>query len=328
MKLKFILLGVLLVGLFGADVTVGSTGLVWPFGAGDDEVMRRILFDFRLPKTIVALLVGSALAVSGLLMQTVFRNPLAGPYVLGVSSGASLGVALFLLGAPVIGGLGMARDLGMAVAAWSGAAAILVVVMVVSARIRDMMAVLILGMMFGSGAAALVDLLQYFSSDSALKGFVIWSMGSLGGLSPAQVLILALCVGGGILLSVLSVKPLNLLLLGEGYARSMGVSIRRVRTVIFVATSLLAGGVTAFCGPIGFVGIAVPHLARMFFRRADHRILLPASMLIGADLMLLCDMLSQLPGTDLILPVNTLTALVGIPVVVAVVVNNKRGRMM
>lgn len=328
MRQKFILLGVLLVGLFVADVVFGSTGLLWPFVTGDDEVMRRILFDFRLPKTIVALLVGSALAVSGLLMQTVFRNPLAGPYVLGVSSGASLGVAFFLLGAPVVGGLGVARDLGTAVAAWGGAAVILVVVMVVSARIRDMMAVLILGMMFGSGAAALVDVLQYFSSDSALKGFVIWSMGSLGGLSYARLCILSLCAVGGILIAVLSVKPLNLLLLGEGYARSMGVSIRRVRTVVFLATSLLAGGVTAFCGPIGFVGIAVPHLARMFFRRADHRILLPASMLIGADLMLLCDMLSQLPGTDLILPVNTLTALVGIPVVVMVVVNNKRGRMM
>lgn len=206
--------------------------------------------------------------------------------------------------------------------------AVLVVVMAVSARIKDIMAVLILGMMFGSGAAALVDVLQYFSSDSALKGFVIWSMGSLGGLSHVQLLILALCVGGGMLLAVLSVKPLNLLLLGDEYARSMGVSIRRVRTVIFLATSLLAGGVTAFCGPIGFVGIAVPHLARMCFRRADHRVLLPASMLIGADLVLLCDLLSQLPGTDLILPINTLTALVGIPVVVAVVVNNKRGRMM
>ncbi|WP_300828379.1 iron ABC transporter permease [uncultured Rikenella sp.] len=328
MRTKFILLIVLLVALFGADVVVGSTGLLWPFGAGRDDVAWRILFDFRLPKATAAWLVGSALAVSGLLMQTVFRNPLAGPYVLGVSSGASLGVALFLLGAPVLSGLGVARDLGTAVAAWGGAVAVLVVVMAVSARIKDIMAVLILGMMFGSGAAALVDVLQYFSSDSALKGFVIWSMGSLGGLSHVQLLILTLCVGGGILLAVLSVKPLNLLLLGDGYARSMGVSIRRVRTVIFLATSLLAGGVTAFCGPIGFVGIAVPHLARMCFRRADHRILLPASMLIGADLVLLCDLLSQLPGTDLILPINTLTALVGIPVVVAVVVNNKRGRMM
>lgn len=315
--------------LAAADIMVGSTGVVWPFGgAADNEIVRRILLDFRLPKTAVALLAGAALSAGGLLMQTLFRNPLAGPYVLGVSSGASLGVALFLLGLPVLGTAGIARDIGVAAAAWLGAAAILLLVMAVSSRIRDIMAVLILGMMFGSAATAFVDLLQYFSSDSALKSFVIWSMGSLGGLSHGQLLILTLCVAGGLVMAALSVKPLNLLLLGEGYARSMGVSVKRVRLLLFLATALLAGSVTAFCGPIGFVGIAVPHVARMLFRRADHRVLLPASVLIGANLMLFCDMVSQLPGTELILPVNTITALLGIPVVVMVVVNSKRGRVM
>lgn len=331
MKLKFILFLVLLAALFAADVLVGSTGVLWPISQSDTsagEIAQRILFDFRLPKAAVALLAGIALAASGLLMQTVFRNPLAGPYVLGVSSGASLGVAVFLLGLPMLGGAGIARDLGVAVSAWIGAAAILLLVMAVSARIKDIMAVLILGMMFGSAASAFVDVLQYFSSDTALKGFVIWSMGSLGGLSHGQLLIMAVCVAGGLLLAAGSVKSLNLLLLGEGYARSMGVSVKRVRGVIFLATSLLAGSVTAFCGPIGFVGIAVPHIARMVFRRADHRVLLPASVLIGADMMLFCDLVSQLPGSDLILPVNTITALLGIPVVVMVVVNSKRGRIM
>ncbi len=329
LKLKFTLFLLLFAALAIADVLVGSTGVLWSFGDhADPDIVRRILFDFRLPKAVVALLAGSALSASGLLMQTIFRNPLAGPYVLGVSSGASLGVALFLLGLPMLGGAGIARDLGTAASAWIGAAAILLLVTAVSARIRDIMAVLILGMMFGSAASAFVDVLQYFSSDTALKGFVVWSMGSLGGLSHGQLLIMAVCVAGGLLLAALSVKPLNLLLLGESYARSMGVSVGRVRGIIFLATSLLAGSVTAFCGPIGFVGIAVPHIARMIFRRADHRILLPASVLIGADMMLLCDMISQLPGTDLILPVNTITALLGIPVVVMVVVNSKRGRMM
>lgn len=319
------------VALFVADVLLGSTGLLWPFGDQSGvthDLAQRILFDFRLPKAAVALLAGGALSASGLLMQTIFRNPLAGPYVLGVSSGASLGVALCLLGTPLIGTIGIARDLGVAMSAWIGAAAILLLVMAVSGRIKDIMAVLILGMMFGSAASAFVDVLQYFSSDTALKGFVIWSMGSLGGLSQGQLLILGACVAGGLLLAAGSVKSLNLLLLGEGYARSMGVSIPRVRSIIFLATSLLAGSVTAFCGPIGFVGIAVPHIARMIFRRADHRILLPASIVIGANLMLLCDIVSQLPGADLILPINTITALLGIPVVVMVVVNSKRGRMM
>lgn len=326
MRLRFAIFTLLMLVLAVVDVLLGSVGVTLEQMMESGSVAQHILLDFRLPKAAVAILTGFALSSSGLLMQTIFRNPLAGPYVLGVSSGASLGVAIFLLGAPLLG-IGLARDMGVAISAWIGAAAILLVVMVVSARIKNIMAVLILGMMFGSAAGAFVDLLQYFSSDAALKGFVIWAMGSLGGVSDVQLLILTLCVVVGVVLCVMVVKPLNLMLLGESQARTMGVNLGRVRTLVFVATSLLAGGVTAFCGPIAFVGIAVPHVARMIFRSADHRVLLPASMLIGADTMLLCDVISQMPGSDMVLPINTITAIFGIPVVVMVVMNSRRGVM-
>lgn len=326
MRLRFAIFTILMIVLAVVDVLLGSVGVTLDQMMESGSVAQHILLDFRLPKAAVAILTGFALSSSGLLMQTIFRNPLAGPYVLGVSSGASLGVAIFLLGAPLLG-IGLARDMGVAISAWIGAAAILLVVMVVSARIKNIMAVLILGMMFGSAAGAFVDLLQYFSSDAALKGFVVWAMGSLGGVSDVQLLILTLCVVVGMVLCVMVVKPLNLMLLGESQARTMGVNLGRVRTLVFVATSLLAGGVTAFCGPIAFVGIAVPHVARMIFRSADHRVLLPASMLIGADTMLLCDVISQMPGSDMVLPINTITAIFGIPVVVMVVMNSRRGVM-
>lgn len=293
----------------------------------EGNIARSIVLDFRLPKALTALAAGAALAASGLLMQTIFRNPLAGPYVLGVSSGASLGVAIFMLGAPLLG-LGIAKDMGVALSAWIGASSILLLIMAVSSRIKDIMAILILGMMFGSAASAFVDVLQYFSSDAALKGFVIWAMGSLGALSGTQLLILWICTTIGVALSVWSIKSLNLLLLGENYARSMGLNVKLTRGIVFLATSLLAGGVTAFCGPIAFLGIAVPHIARMLFKRADHRVLLPASILIGADMMLLCDILAGVPGSELVLPINTVTALLGIPVVVMVVFNSRKERVM
>lgn len=327
MKIRFIIFSLTLVILLVADVMLGSVWLDAKEVFIDGSITQRILLDFRLPKAVVAIVAGMALSVSGLLMQTIFRNPLAGPYVLGVSSGASLGVAIFMLGAPIMG-LGLVRDLGLAFSAWIGAAVILLLVMSISARIKDIMAVLILGMMFGSAASAFVDVMQYFSSDAALKGFVIWAMGSLGGLSDLQLLIMSLCIGVGLILSVASIKSLNMLLLGENYARTMGLNVSRTRALVFAATSLLAGSVTAFCGPIAFLGIAVPHIARMVFRRADHRILVPASALLGANMMLLCDIISNVPGSNLVLPINTVTALFGIPIVVMVVVNSKRSKVM
>ena len=310
-----------------ADMAVGSTSIplkeLWRSltGNGSDESIRYIILNFRIPKAVTALLSGAALSAVGLQMQTLFRNPLAGPYVLGVSSGAGLGVALFLLGAPLLGvaGHSFVQSLGIAGAAWLGAALVLGIVMAVSRRIKDIMVILILGMMLGSGIGSVVEILQYLSSEAALKSFVIWTMGSLGDVTGSQLTLLLPVVTTGLVLAVAVIKPLNLLLLGENYARTMGLNIQRTRTLIFLSTVLLAGTVTAFCGPVGFIGLAVPHLARMLFASADHRVLMPGSMLAGASLLLVCDLVAKL----LALPINTITALMGIPVVVYVVVRNR-----
>lgn len=325
--LFFSLLAAATAALFVADLAVGSVALapgdVWAAltGGHTDPAVRHIVLNIRLLKAFTALLAGAALSAAGLQMQTLFRNPLAGPYVLGISAGASLGVAFFLLGAPLLGVAGHSalRSLGVAGAAWFGSAAVLAVVMAVSRRIRDIMVILILGIMFGSGISAVVEILQYLSSEAALKSFVVWTMGSLGDVTGPQLALLAPAVIAGLGLSIFVIKPLNLLLLGENYARTMGLSIRRTRSLIFLSTVLLAGTVTAFCGPVGFVGLAVPHLARMLFRSADHRILMPASMLTGAALLLVCDLLSKLFA----LPINSITALTGIPIVILVVVRNR-----
>lgn len=323
--LLFVLLATLTAALFLADLTTGSvtigTGEVWSAltGGSCDPATRDIILKIRLLKAVMALTAGAALAASGLEMQTLFRNPLAGPYVLGVSSGASLGVALFLLGAPLLGPhADFAQSLGMAGSAWLGSALVLLLVLSVSRRIKDIMVILILGMMFGSGISAAVEILQYLSSESALKTFVVWTMGSLGGVTTSQlalILPVSLC---GLALAIAVVKPLNLLLLGENYARTTGLNITRTRTLIFLSTVLLAGTTTAFCGPIGFIGLAVPHIVRLLFRTADHRILMPGSMLAGSSLLLLCDLAAK----QLALPINTLTALLGIPVVIFVVTRN------
>jgi iron complex transport system permease protein len=293
----------------------------------DKTVWNAILFDFRIPKAITAMMAGTALAVSGLQMQTVFRNPLAGPDVLGVSSGASLGVALTVMGFRnlfTIHGLSYLSSWLQIIAASIGAAAILFLVLFVSLRVRDIMTILILGILFGSAASALVSVLQYFSHQSELKAFVIWSMGSLGSLSRSQLNVLMISLLAGLLMTLLTVKKLNALLLGETYARSMGVNIKITRILIFVSTSILSGSITAFCGPLAFVGIAVPHLARMLFKTADHRILLSGCLLLGSLLMLLADLISQIPGSDSVLPINSVTALLGIPVVIWVIISNRK----
>lgn len=325
-RILFILLTALVVVLFAADMMVGSVGIsakdvLAALTGGGDPVTRKIVIDIRLMKAIVAILAGAALSVSGLQMQTLFRNPLAGPYVLGVSSGASLGVALFILGAPLlgIGGSAWLSTVGVAGAAWIGAAAILAVVAAVSQRIKDIMVILILGMMASSGVSAIVQILQYMSNEDALKSFVIWTMGSLGDVTTSQLALVAPAIIAGLIISVSVIKPLNLLLLGESYARTMGLNIRRTRSLILLSTTLLAGTVTAFCGPIGFIGLAIPHVARILFCDADHRTLLPAAALTGAVSLLICDIISKI----LVLPVNTITALLGIPIVIWVVIRNK-----
>ena len=326
-RLLFVLLSLLLVVLFALDLMVGSVALspseVWHtlFGGETDTATAAIVRSIRLVKAIVAVVAGAALAVSGLEMQTLFRNPLAGPFVLGISSGASLGVALLLLGAPILGwGTSpIVASLGVAGAAWAGAALILLLIAALSHRIKDIMVILILGMMCSSGMDALVQILQYLSNEGALKSFVVWTMGSLGDVTGTQLWMLLAAVMLGLVLAVAAIKPLNLLLLGEQYARTMGLSIPRSRALIFGSTTLLAGTVTAFCGPVGFIGLAVPHLARMLFREADHRTLLPATALTGSCVLLLCDLVSKW----LTLPINTMTALMGIPIVVWVVLRHK-----
>lgn len=323
----FVVLTTLLLVLFLLDLLVGSVhiplkdilGVI--VGADVNPATRLIVLDIRLIKAIVAVLAGVALSVSGLQMQTLFRNPLAGPYVLGISSGASLGVALFILGMPLLGiaSNSAISSIGTAGAAWLGAALILTFVATISTRIKDIMVILILGMMISSGVSAVVQILQYLSHEEALKSFVIWTMGSLGDVTTNQLHLMLPAVVIGLAVSVAVIKPLNLLLLGEQYAYTMGLNIRRSRYLIFLSTTLLAGTVTAFCGPIGFVGLAIPHIARMLFSNADHRILVPATALCGAVVLLGCDIISKW----LTLPINTVTALLGIPIVIWVVVRNK-----
>ncbi len=323
----FSLLSLCVVVLFAVDMCVGSVdvglGEIWAVLTGGecDPITEKIIIDIRLMKALMAILAGAALAVSGLQMQTLFRNPLAGPYVLGVSSGASLGVALFILGTPLmgLGGSSMLSSFGVAGAAWVGAAAVLALVAAVSRRIKDIMVILILGMMVSSAVSAVVQVLQYLSHEEALKSFVVWTMGSLGDVTTAQMWLVAPVVMAGLAIAVAVIKPLNMLLLGEPYARTMGLNIGRTRMLILLSTTLLAGTVTAFCGPIGFIGLAIPHLARTMFRNADHRILMPATAMTGAVALLVCDIVSKL----LTLPVNTITALLGIPIVIWVVVQNK-----
>lgn len=286
-----------------------------------------ILLKFRLPRAITAILAGFALSVSGLQMQTVFRNPLAGPYVLGISAGASLGVAILVMGistSVIFSGIQGLGNWAIALAAWIGSGIILFLVLIVSARVRDIMTILILGILFGSATSALVSILQYFSSETMLKAFMVWTMGSLGSLSASQLQILAISTFIGILICIGIMKTLNLMLLGENYARSLGLNIKLSRSIIFISTSLLAGTVTAFCGPIAFIGIAVPHISRILFKTSDHKILIPGTMLCGAAILLMSDMISQLPGYDVTLPINSVTALLGIPIVIIIVVRSKK----
>lgn len=308
----------LTVSLFLLDLAVGAVNIpvrdVWAALTGGDcpPATKKIVLNIRLIKAVVALLAGASLSVSGLQMQTLFRNPLAGPYVLGISSGASLGVALVVLA-------GVGSSIGIAGAAWTGAATVLIVITAVGCRIKDIMVILILGMMFSSGVGAVVQILQYFSHEESLKAFVIWTMGSLGDVTLPQLTLLAPSVAVGLLLAVLTIKPLNLLLFGEEYAVTMGLDIRRSRGLLFLSTTLLAGTITAFCGPIGFIGLAIPHVTRMLFQNSDHRVLLPGTTLSGASILLLCDVISKI----FTLPINAITALLGIPIVVWVVLRNK-----
>lgn len=330
--IAFLFLSILLIIFFILDIFLGSVTLkpldvisVIAGNSGGD--VETIILKFRLPKAITALFVGISLSLSGLQMQTIFRNPMAGPYVLGVSSGASLGVAIVILGFStsfIPSNLNILGNWILVISAWAGAAAVMLVIMSISAKIKDILVILIIGIMIASGLSAVVSIMQYFSSETMLKSYVLWTMGSLGNLSGDQLKVLIISVTAGVILSLFSIKMLNALLLGETYAASIGLNIKFARFMIFACTSILAGSVTAFCGPIGFIGIAVPHIVRNLFRTSDLRVLVPGSIIAGGTLMLASDIISQLPGTGKILPVNSVTALIGIPVVLWVILKQRR----
>ena len=329
----FIVLGLGLLLMFFASLSLGSVNI--PFkdvyasltgGQASKSTWEYIIINYRLPKSFTAVLVGTGLSISGLLMQTLFRNPLAGPYVLGLSSGASLGVAFVILGAgflPSFLSAFVLSSYGIVIASTFGSTMVLLLVLIVSQRLRDTMAILIVGLMFGSFTTAIVSVLTYFSTAEQLQKFTFWSMGSLGNLSWTTLSILAVCVGIGLLLSASSIKPLNALLLGENYAKSMGLNFKKARLVIIFATSILAGSITAFAGPIAFIGLAVPHIAKLTFQTSNHTVLFWSTLFFGAIIMLFCDIVSQMPGFDVTLPINAITSLIGAPVVIWLLVRKR-----
>lgn len=289
-------------------------------GGQSDPVTETILWNLRLPKALVAILAGAALSVAGLMMQTLFRNPLAGPYILGVSSGASLGVAFVTMCSVMLAWTPFVH-MGSIAAAILGSTAVLLLVLAVSRRVQNNVSLLIVGLMFGSIAGALVNLMQNFANPDALKLFIVWTLGSLESVGWTDMPLMAGIVLLGLAASLLLLKPLNGLLLGEDYARGLGINVSCTRTLIVLTTGLLAGGVTAFCGPIAFVGVAVPHIARGILRTSNHRLTLPASMLIGADLLLVCDILASLFTYPL--PVSTVSALFGAPIIIWIILKRK-----
>ena len=331
-SILFVALVALLLALLLGGLMIGTTAIpldeVWNVltGTSNNAGYETIICRMRLPKIIVATLAGIALSASGLQMQTLFRNPLAGPYVLGINSGASLGVALFTLATPMlsIANTSWLTNIGLTGMAWIGSAAILFVVMSLSRRIKNVSVILIIGMMLGSAITALVGILQYMGTDESLKAFIVWTMGSLSTVTIDSLKMLVPVVLVGAIIALATVKPLNMLNIGENYARTMGLNVKLSRAMVFISTTLLAGTITAYCGPIGFIGLAMPHVARMTFRTANHRVLMPASMLWGAVAMLLCSLLSDLTArSGVMLPVNTITSLLGIPIIIFVVLRNR-----
>lgn len=319
-------------GLLLADLALGSVRI--PFlsimevllgGTSGNEVWDGIIWNFRLPKTITAVLVGAGLGISGLLMQTLFRNPLAGPFVLGISSGANLGVALLVLGSA--GGItiaaGALNSWLVVLSASLGSIAVFVLVLLISLRVRESMSLLIVGIMIASLTSALVGVLQFFSNAEDIQVFLLWTMGSLGGVTWEELRVFLPVVSVAILLALFIFKPLNGILMGDAYAASMGINMAQVRVLIIIVTSLLAGSVTAFCGPIAFIGLAVPHLTRMILESSDHKVLIPSVALMGIVVVLMCDVISQLPGLDAVVPINIVTSFVGAPVVIWIILSGR-----
>nr|WP_299034695.1 iron ABC transporter permease [uncultured Tenacibaculum sp.] len=330
----FTLLFVLLVILFITNISLGSVSIplkeifnLLSGGVASKSSWETIIISYRLPKAITAILVGSGLSISGLLMQTLFRNPLAGPFVLGISSGASLGVALLILGASVFGGFFltfMFSNWALAIAASIGSFFVLSAVIIAANRVRNTMSILIIGLMFGSLTSAVISVLAFFSQAEQIQQYLFWSFGSLGNLTWEELSIFSLIYLVGILGTFSVIKPLNSFLLGENYAQSLGINIKRSRNIILLITSILTGVITAFSGPIAFVGLAVPHIAKMLFSTSNHKILLPSAALIGAIVLLICDCIAQLPTSEYTLPINAITSLFGAPIVIWLLVRKKK----
>lgn len=321
--LLFLVLSILLFLLFIADILWGSVQIPLKEIFLQQSVYHGIIFDFRLPKAITAVITGMAISVSGLLMQTLFRNPLAGPYVLGVSSGASLGVAVYILAGSFLPLVFLQSGWGLVVSAVFGAVLVLLLVLSVSFKIRDSVTLLIVGMMFGQIASSVVSVLQNISNPDSLKLFVVWTFGDLSAVTWSYMKAMIPIVSIGLLIVFLIQKPLNVLLLGENYARSLGVSVVKIRLLIIIATALLAGGVTAFTGPIAFIGLAVPHMVRLLWKTSDHKVTIPASLLTGANILLICDLLSQSTLNGYVLPINAISSLVGAPVIIWIILRNR-----
>lgn len=327
-SILFILLTILVIVLFFTSLITGSVDLsikeIWAslFGSVESGVVHDILISFRLPRSITAILCGVSLSVCGLQMQTVFRNPLADPYILGISSGAGLGVAFFVMGVSVPSmtiASNIFNSLGMISAAWIGALLVSVLLLSVSNKLKDNITLLIFGVMIGSVGSAIIGLLQYLSSAPALKNYVLWSMGSFAGLSYTELIIMGVLIAIGLGISIYNIKDLNVLLVGEDYAESLGLNTKAIRRRMLISVTLLTGSVTAFCGPIGFIGIAAPHLARMISDNANHKVLLPFSALTGIIMAQFADILSQMPGSSGTIPVNTVSALLGIPIILYII---------
>lgn len=299
-------------------------------GQGNEPVAwQNIVWKSRLPQALTALVAGAGLAVSGLQMQTVFRNPLAGPSVLGISSGASLGVAFVILLSGSIGGVALSRlgiigEIALSVAAIAGALSIMALIAYVSQKIKGSVTLLIVGVMIGYVATAIIGVLKFFSVEEDIRAYVIWGLGSFARVSGNQMMLFVSLMTILLPLSFLLIKTLNLLLLGDGYARNLGLNIKRARLLVILSAGILTAIVTAYCGPISFLGLAVPHLARAMFQTSDHRILMPSSLLLGAVLALFCNLVARMPGFEGALPVNSVTALIGAPVVASVLFKKRK----
>jgi len=316
------------------NISLGSVSIpfndVFAILLGDESIKKTwqtIIINFRIPKAITAILVGSGLSISGLLMQTLFRNPLAGPFVLGISSGASLGVALLILGSSLFGGLFMSfafSNWALAIAASFGSFLVLSAVIIAAQKVRNTMSILIIGLMFGSLTAAVISVLAYFSEAEQIQQYLFWSFGSLGNLSWQEIGVFAIIYFIGMIATFSIIKPLNSFLLGENYAKSLGINIKKSRNIILLITSLLTGVITAFSGPIAFIGLAVPHIAKLIFTTSNHKILLPAVAILGAIILLICDTIAQLPTSEFTLPINAITSLFGAPVVIWLLMRKKK----